>query len=63
METVDPQETEAIRLPVQRQHVYGSDRFRRAIEAPLGRAVGPKKIGRPRKDGATPAGIDAESRL
>lgn len=63
METVDPQETDAIRLHLQRQHVYGPDRFRRAIEATLGRTVGPKKIGRPRKDQAEPDAIGAESRL
>ncbi|MEG3190801.1 hypothetical protein [Lysobacter sp. D1-1-M9] len=49
MEAVDPAETEAIRLHLQRQHAYGCERFRRAIEAQLGRAAGPRKIGRPRK--------------
>lgn len=49
METVDPEEVEAIRQHVQRQHAYGTDRFRIAIEAQLGRAAGPQKIGRPRK--------------
>jgi len=49
METVDTAETDAIRLHLQRQHLYGPDRFRRAIEAQLGRTVGPRKIGRPRK--------------
>lgn len=39
----------AIRLHLQRQHALGSDRFRAAIEAQLGRRVGPAKIGRPRK--------------
>ena len=49
MDVVDPEETEAIRLHLQRQHFYGPDRFRQAIEAQLGRRVGPAKIGRPRK--------------
>ena len=49
LETVTPDETDAIRLHLQRQHLYGPDRFRRAIEAQLGCSVGPKKIGRPRK--------------
>lgn len=59
METVDPQDVEAIRLHLQRQHAYGSDRFRQAIEAQLGRTVGPQKIGRPRKSAEMPL----ESRL
>lgn len=42
-------EIDAIRRHVQHQFVYGSDRFRRTIEAQLGRSLGPKKIGRPRK--------------
>lgn len=49
MESIDPQEIDAIRLHLQRQHLYGPDRFRRAVEAQLGRTIGPKKIGRPRK--------------
>lgn len=53
METVDPAETDAIRVHLQRQHAYGSNRFRRAIEAQLGRTAGPRKIGRPRKSQAT----------
>jgi len=52
METVDPAETDAIRLHLQRQHLYGPDRFRKAIEAQLGRTVRPGKIGRPRKSAA-----------
>lgn len=47
MATVGPEELDSIRRHLQRQHAYGSDRFRRAIEAKLGRAVGPQKIGRP----------------
>ena len=49
MDVVDPDETEAIRVHLQRQHLYAPDRFRRAVEAQLGRTVGPAKIGRPRK--------------
>lgn len=39
----------AIRLHLQRQHALGTDRFRAAIEAQLGRRAGPARIGRPRK--------------
>lgn len=49
MQAVDPEETDAIRRHLQHQHIYGSNHFRRAIEAQLGRTVGPKKIGRPKK--------------
>lgn len=49
MQDIDTAETDAIRLHLQRQHAYGSNRFRAAIEAQLGRRVGPAKIGRPRK--------------
>ena len=49
METVDPQDVDAIRLHLGRQHAYGSERFRQAIEAQLGRTVGPQKIGRPKE--------------
>ncbi len=49
MQTVEPTELEAIRQHVQRQHAYGTDRFRVSIEAQLGRAAGPQRIGRPRK--------------
>jgi len=52
MATVDPEDVEAIRRNLQRQHAYGGDRFRQAIEAQLGRAMGPQKIGRPRKSAA-----------
>jgi putative transposase len=48
MQTIDPDETQAIRLHLQRQHLYGPDRFRRAIEVQLGRTLGPARIGRPR---------------
>lgn len=47
MDEIDLKETDAIRAHLQRQHLYGPDRFRRAIEAQLGRTVGPRKIGRP----------------
>jgi putative transposase len=53
METVDPGEVEAVRLHVQWQHVYGTERFRTNIEAMLGRSTDPQKIGRPRKSAAT----------
>lgn len=59
-----PEETDAIRSHLQRQHVYGPDRFRRAIEAQLGRTVGPRKIERPCKSPSPPEAIaDRESRL
>ncbi|MEO5565528.1 MAG: transposase [Luteimonas sp.] len=47
--TVDPEVADAIRRHLQSQLAYGSDRFRQAIEAQLGRTVGPQTIGRPRK--------------
>ncbi|MGH8184083.1 MAG: transposase [Rhodanobacteraceae bacterium] len=49
MQAVTPEETDAIRRHLQHQHIYGTGRFRRVIEAQLGRKVGPKKIGRPKK--------------
>ena len=49
MQTMTPDELEDIRLHLQRQHAYGTTRFRIAIEAQLGRRAGPAKIGRPRK--------------
>lgn len=48
MAAVDPEEVDAIRRHLQSQLAYGSDRFRQAIEAQLGRTVGPQKIGRSR---------------
>ena len=51
MDTVDPEHVEAIRRHLRRQHPYGSERFRQAVEAQLGRIVGPQTIGRPRKTG------------
>lgn len=59
MAAVDAEEVDAIRRHLQRQHAYGSDRFRQAIEAQLGRTIGPQKIGRPRKSAAQ----GVESRL
>ena len=49
MTAVDAEEVDAIRCHLQSQHPYAQDRFRLAIEAQLGRTVGPQKIGRPRK--------------
>lgn len=54
MQAVPPEETEAIRRHLQRQHAFGPDRFRKAIEAQLGRSCGPRRIGRPPKDSARP---------
>ena len=53
METVGPDEVDVIRRHVQCQHAYGSNRFRAAIEAQLGRSAGPRKIGRPKKSNET----------
>ncbi len=58
METVSPDELDAIRGHVQRQHACGTSRLCEAIEAQLGRPAGPRKIGRPRK-----AEASAESAL
>jgi len=44
-----PDELDGIRLPLQRQHAYGTERFRAAIEAQLSCRAGPAKVGRPRK--------------
>lgn len=48
-EAMKPEQVDGIRAHLQRQHAYGTDRFRAAIEAQLGRTAGPQKIGRPRK--------------
>jgi putative transposase len=48
-ETITPDELASIRLHLQRQHAYGTERFRVAIEAQLSRRAGPAKIGRPKK--------------
>lgn len=49
MASLEPGELLAIREHLQCQHPYGSERFRTAIEAQIGRTAGPQKIGRPRK--------------
>ena len=54
-------DVETIRRHLQRQHAYGSNRFREAIEAQLGRGVGPQKIGRPRKEKESGNQISATS--
>jgi putative transposase len=48
-QAITPDELDSIRLHLQRQHAYGAERFRAAIEAQLSRRAGPAKIGRPRK--------------
>jgi len=49
LQGVAKEELDSIRLYLQRQHAFGSDCFRTAIEAQLQRRAGPAKIGRPRK--------------
>ena len=49
LQGVAEEELDSIRLYLQRQHAFGSDRFRATIEAQLQRRAGPAKIGRPRK--------------
>ncbi|NIJ74263.1 MULTISPECIES: hypothetical protein [unclassified Xanthomonas] len=49
LDAIDPDETAAIRLNLQRQHALGNNRFREAIERRLGRRAGPARIGRPPK--------------
>jgi putative transposase len=49
LEALSPDDVEAIRSHLQRQHALGPDRFRVAIKAQLSRRDGPAKIGRPRK--------------
>ena len=46
-----PDEVQTIRMNLQRQHAWGSERFLREIEARLARRVGPAQMGRPRKPG------------
>jgi putative transposase len=48
-QAITPEELDGIRLHLQRQHAYGTEYFRAAIEAQLSRRAGPAKIGRPRK--------------
>src|SRR5699024_1648574 len=49
MEAIDPAETHAIRLHLQRGYALGPKRFQQAIEAQLKRKAGPARIGRPPK--------------
>src|SRR5690348_10204931 len=49
MQAVDPEEIETIRRHLHHQRIYGPDRLRLAIERQLGRNLGPKKIGRPKR--------------
>lgn len=49
METVDPAETQAIRLHLQRGYALGSKRFQQSIEILLKRKAGPARVGRPPK--------------
>lgn len=44
MEVIDPADTEAIRLHLQRGYALGYDRFRKAIETQLNRRVSPDKL-------------------
>lgn len=53
IDAVDPADVESIRRHLQRQHAYGSDRFRETVEVQLGRSAGPQKIGRPSKEQET----------
>lgn len=48
-QAIDPAETDTIPRHLQHQQAYGPDRFRRMIEQQLGRTIGPKKVGRPKK--------------
>ena len=48
-EAINPSDIDNLRLHLQRQYAFGSQRFRSSIEAQLGRRAGPAKIGRPRK--------------
>ena len=48
-QAVTSDELDGIRLHLQRQHAYGTEHFRAAIEAQLSRRAGPAKIGRPGK--------------
>jgi putative transposase len=49
LQAISDDDLAVIRLHLQRQHALGTDRFRAAIEAQLGRRAGPAKIGRPQK--------------
>lgn len=52
-ETLTDDDTAAIRDHLQRQHPFGSERFRAAIEATLNRRVGPGRPGRPSRTRST----------
>jgi hypothetical protein len=62
MQAVDPEETDTIRRHLQHQRIYGPDHFRLALERRLGRKLGPRKIGRPKKAVVDTDGL-LESRL
>jgi len=50
LDAVNPDETETIRIRLQRQHALGDDLFRTGIERQLGRRAGPAaRLGRPPK--------------
>ncbi len=53
-QAITPDELDGIRRHLQRQHAYGTERFRAAIEAQLSRRAGPAKMGRPRKSALPP---------
>ena len=63
MDAVVAEDLDTIRRHLQRQHPYGTDRFRQTIEAQLGRTVGPQKIGRPRKQPEEQSQNRGQSRL
>ena len=49
MQGLSIEDFEAIRLHLQRQRAFGSDRFRAAIETQLQRRAGPARISRLQK--------------
>ena len=49
MDGIGSDPPDLLRRCLQRQHPYGGERFRAAIEARLGRQCGPATIGRPRR--------------
>jgi putative transposase len=48
-QAITTDELDSLRLHLQRQHPYGTERFRASIEAQLSRRAGPAKTGRPKK--------------
>lgn len=48
-QVIGPAETDTIRRHLLHQLAYGPDRFRPLIEQQLGRRIGPRMIGHPRK--------------